>query len=75
MPLTFCRSNELVKVTRVSGSPEVKKHLEDLGFALDSMLRVISIQNGNVIVNVKDSRIAIGQSIANKIQVEVVKVA
>ncbi len=73
MPLTFCRSNELVKVVRVSGNPETKKHLEDMGFAAEALVRVVSVQNGNVIVNVKNTRLAIGQSMANKISVEMVR--
>ena len=56
-------------VRRVGGSPEVKKHLEDLGFTAGSTATVITSLNGNVIVKVRESRVAISDEMARKIMV------
>ncbi|MBO5102321.1 MAG: ferrous iron transport protein A [Clostridia bacterium] len=69
MPLIFAEVGEENIVKRVGGSPAVKKHLEDLGFAPGSAVTIISEIGGNVIVNVKDSRIAISREMAQKIMV------
>ena len=69
MPLTFARPDEINTVKRVGGNPEVKKHLEDLGFVVGSNISVVSALAGNVIVSVKDSRIAISREMAQKIYV------
>ena len=69
MPLTLARPEEINTVKRVGGNPEVKKHLEDLGFVVGSNICVVSALAGNVIVSVKDSRIAISREMAQKIYV------
>lgn len=51
------------------GSPEVKKHLEDLGFVPGSSVTVVSVMGGNLIVKVKESRVAISQEMARKIMI------
>lgn len=56
-------------IRKVGGNPEVKKHLEDLGFVAGGPVTVISALGGNLIVNVKDSRIAISREMAGKIMV------
>ena len=69
MPLTLAESGEENIVRKVGGSPEVKKHLEDLGFVPGSSVVLITTSGGNVIVNVKESRIAISREMAMKIMV------
>lgn len=67
MPLTMARSGEINYIKRVGGNEETKRHLETLGFVVGGAVTVISSLNGNLIVNVKDSRVAISREMANKI--------
>lgn len=69
MPLTMANAGISNRIVRVGGKGEVKRHLENLGFVAGGEVTIISIVNGNVIVNVKDSRIAISKEMANKIMV------
>ena len=69
MPLTLANPGEESVIRRIGGSPEVKKHLEDLGFVAGSTATVVSQLGGNVIVNVKESRIAISREMAMKIMI------
>lgn len=69
MPLTFASAGEENIIKKIGGNPEVKKHLEDLGFVIGCTVNVISSNAGNVIVNVKDSRVAISREMANKIMI------
>lgn len=69
MPLTLANPGEESVIRRIGGSPEVKKHLEDLGFVAGSTVTVVSQLGGNVIVNVKESRIAISREMAMKIMI------
>jgi len=56
-------------IKRVGGKPEVKKHLENLGFIVGDNVTVITEQNGNIIVKVKETRVAISREMASKIYV------
>ena len=67
MPLTMARSGESNIIKKVGGREETRKFLEKLGFVAGGAVTVISEVGGNVIVNIKDSRIAIGREMANKI--------
>lgn len=69
MPLTFANVGEENIVRRVGGAPDVRKHLEDLGFVAGSIVTVVNRLGGNVIVNVKNSRIAISLEMAQKIMI------
>lgn len=69
MPLTLAVVGEVNTVKRLGGSAEVKKRLEDLGFVCGSNVTVISTIGGNIIVNVKESRVAIGRELAQKIMI------
>ncbi len=69
MPLTFANIGEENMVKKVGGSPEVRAHLADLGFVAGGNVTVISTMGGNLIVNVKESRVAISKEMANKIMV------
>ncbi|MCM1150123.1 MAG: ferrous iron transport protein A [Butyricicoccus sp.] len=69
MPLIFANIGEENIIRKVGGSPEVKKHLEDLGFVAGGGVTVVSSIGGNLIVNVKESRVAISREMAGKIMV------
>lgn len=69
MPLSLADPGEENTVKRVGGSPEVRKHLENLGFVVGAPVSVITLMNGNVIVKVRETRVAIGEEMARKIMV------
>lgn len=69
MPLTMAKEGEVNVISRIGGKEETKRFLENLGFVVGGAVTVVSDIGGNVIVNVKDSRVAIGKDMANKIYV------
>ena len=69
MPLSMVKAGEQNVIKKVGGKSETKKFLENLGFVVGGLVTVISEINGSLIVNVKDSRVAIGKDMANKILV------
>lgn len=69
MPLLLANIDEDNIIQKVGGSTETKHHLENLGFILGSSIRIINKSNGNIIVNIKDTRIAISKELAKKIMV------
>ncbi len=69
MPLTFANPGEENIIRKVGGNPEIKKHLENLGFVVGGNVTVISAIGGNLIVNVKESRVAISREMAKRILV------
>ncbi|MGN0395926.1 MAG: ferrous iron transport protein A [Coprococcus sp.] len=69
MPLTFAKSGEANIIRKVGGKEETRRFLENLGFVAGSTVTVISEVGGNLIVNVKDSRVAIGKDMASRIMV------
>ncbi|MCM1569437.1 MAG: ferrous iron transport protein A [Roseburia sp.] len=69
MPLTMIQEGETGVIRKVGGKEEVRQFLENLGFVIGSKVTVVSRVAGNVIVNIKDSRVAIGKEMANKIMV------
>jgi ferrous iron transport protein A len=69
MPLSLADIEQDNIIRRIGGSPEVKKHLENLGFVVGGNVRVVNRLGGNIIVNVKEARIAISQEMAMKIMI------
>ena len=69
MPLSMVNTGEANIIRRVGGKEEIRKFLENLGFVEGGTVTVVSETGGNIIVNVKDSRVAIGKDMANKIMV------
>lgn len=69
MPLTFADVDEEYVVKKIGGKPEVRKHLENLGFVAGAGVSVINTIGGNVIVKVKEARVAISQEMAQKIMI------
>ena len=69
LPLALANVGEVYTIKRIGGSPEIKKHLENLGFVAGGQVRVVSSLGGNVIVNVKETRVAINEEMARRIMV------
>ena len=69
MPLVLTDAGEEAIIRRVGGSPETKKHLEDMGFVAGGSVTVMNTINGNLIVKIKESRVAISKEMASKIMV------
>ena len=69
MPLTLAQAGEENMILKVGGNAETKRHLEDLGFVAGGTVTVVSALGGNVIVKVKESRVAISEEIARKIMI------
>ncbi|OPJ64213.1 FeoA family protein [Clostridium oryzae] len=69
MPLTMAKAGETNLIRKVGGKEEVRRFLENLGFVAGGMVTVVSEIGGNMIVNVKESRVAINKDMANKIMI------
>ena len=69
MPLSMVKPGETNTIKKVGGKEERRKFLENLGFVTGGEVTVVSEIEGNLIVNVKDSRVAIGKDMANRIMV------
>ncbi|MCI9361604.1 MAG: ferrous iron transport protein A [Hungatella sp.] len=69
MPLSMVNAGEPSVVRKVGGKEETRRFLENLGFVNGAQVTIVSATNGNMIINVKDSRVAIGKDMANKIMV------
>lgn len=69
IPLTLTAVNEETIIRKVGGSPEVRKHLETLGFVAGSSVAVITEMAGNLVVKVKETRVAVSRELAQKIYV------
>ena len=69
MPLTLADMGTVYTIKRVGGSQEIRKHLEDLGFVVGGDVTVVSMLSGNVIANIKDTRVGISRELAQKIMV------
>ncbi|MCD8013529.1 MAG: ferrous iron transport protein A [Lachnospiraceae bacterium] len=69
MPLSMAKKGEENTIKRIGGKEETRLFLEKLGFVVGSAVTIISEASGNLIVNIKDSRVAIGKEMANHIMV------
>ena len=69
MPLTMAKVGEPNTIKRIGGREETKKFLENLGFVTGGVVTVVSEISGNMILNVKDSHVALGKDMANKIMI------
>ena len=67
MPLTLAGTGVALEIKRIGGSAAMKQHLSDWGFVVGGEVTVISASLGNVIVKIKDARVAISEEMANKI--------
>ena len=69
MPLNYATPGEEAVIRKVSGNPEVRKHLENLGFVAGGNVTVITAMNGNLLVKVKEARVAINAETARRIMI------
>jgi len=69
MPLTMAKAGETVTIIRITGKDEIRQHLAELGFVVDSEVTVVNEIAGNLILQVKESRIALDKTMANRIMV------
>ena len=69
LPITMAKTGETVTIRKISGKDEVRQHLAELGFVVDSDVTVVSEIAGNLILQVKDSRIALDKTMANRIMI------
>ena len=69
MPLNLAERGSPQIIKRISGKPEVKQHLEDLGFHVGGEVTVVNVLSGNLIIKVKDSRVALSSELAGRIMV------
>ncbi len=67
MPLTLAKPGETAVIRKITGKDEVRRHLAELGFVVDSAVTVISEMGGNLILQVKESRVALDKSMAGRI--------
>ena len=69
MPLALANAREVNIIKKIGGSPEVKQHLENLGFVVGGTVTIVNTLAGNLIVNVKETRVAISEEMARKIMI------
>lgn len=69
MPLTMAQPGETVVIRKITGKDEVRQHLAELGFVVEEPVTVVSAIAGNLILKVKDSRIALDKSMANRVMI------
>ena len=69
MHLTMARPGDTVTIRKITGRDEVRQHLAELGFVVDESVTVISEMAGNLILQVKDSRVAVDRTMANRIMI------
>lgn len=69
MPLILASEGDENIIRKIGGNPEVKKHLENLGFVVGGNVKVVTTVNGNLIVNVKEARVAISKEMAQRIMI------
>ena len=69
MPLTMAKAGETVTIRKITGKDEVRLHLAELGFVLDSQVTIVNEIAGNLIVQVKESRLALDKTMANRIMI------
>lgn len=69
IPLTMANPGETVTIRKITGKDDVRQHLAELGFVVEGKVTVVSKISGNLILQVKDSRIALDRSMANRIMI------
>lgn len=69
MPITMAKAGETVTIKKITGKDEVRQHLAELGFVVDATVTVVNEIAGNLIIQVKESRIALDKTMANRIMI------
>jgi len=69
VPLTMANAGEIVVIKKITGKDEVRQHLAEMGLVLEETVKIVNVVNGNLIIQVKDSRVALDRTMANRIMV------
>ncbi len=69
MPLSMAKAGEVVVIKKITGKDEVRQHLAELGLVVEESVKIVSEVSGNLIIQVKDSRVALDRTMANRIMV------
>ena len=69
LPLSYAEVNEMNVIKKITGNPQMKKHLEDMGFVPGAVVSIVSTVSGNLIVNVKDTKVALDKQLAMRIMI------
>ena len=69
MPLAMAKTGDTVTIRKITGKDEIRQHLAELGFVVDAEISVVSEIAGNLILQVKDSRVALDRTMANRIMI------
>ncbi len=69
MPITMARIGETLVIKKITGRDEVRQHLAEMGFVVDTSISVVNAAGGNLILQVKESRVALNETMANRILV------
>ena len=69
IPLTAAKAGETVTIKKITGRDELRRHLAEMGFVVDDDVTVVNEMAGNLIVQVKDSRVALDSTMANRIMI------
>lgn len=72
IPLKFVKTGDTVKIIKINGDDSFRQHLKDLGFVNDTIANVITSHDGDVILNVKNSRLALTREMAGRIMIDIV---
>jgi len=69
MPLSMAKTGEIVVIKKITGRDEVRQHLAELGLVVEASVKIVNEVSGNLIIQVKDSRVALDKTMANRIMV------
>ncbi|MCC8018016.1 MAG: ferrous iron transport protein A [Clostridiales bacterium] len=69
MPLSMAKTGEIVEIKKITGKDEIRQHLAELGLVVEETVKVVNEVGGNLIIQVKESRIALDRTMANRIMV------
>lgn len=69
MPLSMAKTGEVVVIKKITGKDEIRQHLAELGLVVEESVKIVSEVSGNLIIQVKDSRIALDKTMANRIMI------
>ena len=72
IPLKFVKSGDTVKIIKISGDGSLRQHLKDLGFVNDTVANVVTSHGGDVILNIKNTRVALTREMAGRIMIDIV---
>ncbi len=69
MPLSMGKPGEIVVIKKITGKDEIRQHLAEMGLVVDETVKIVNVMGGNLILQVKDTRVALDKAMANRILV------